>query len=252
MSLENERSLINMQFNDQVAVVTLNNPPVNALSHAVIEQLSETFHNLEQISPAAVVITGQGSHSFSAGADIKELVKNNPERNQAYFSVIYDTLGRIAACPYPVIAAINGYAFGAGLELALCADIRVMDQNAQMSAAGVNLNLVFCTQRLLRLVGPGRARDMLFYARRVNAEEALEFGLVEHAAPPGTAGDLAGAIAAEISHKGQEAVRMVKQVLNMGIDLPLNQGLKLEAEALYRMLNTAEFKRRADLFLARK
>ncbi len=244
-----DKGLILLTVDQQIAVVTLNNPPANVLSRAVIEQLSQTFHDLERMDLAAIILTGQDDRFFSAGADIKELAENTVEQNRSYFSRVYETFSLIADCRFPVIAAVNGYAVGAGLELALCADIRVMDENAQLAATGVNLNLVFCTQRLVRLVGPGRAKDMLLYARRVNAAEASQFGLVEHIAPPGMAGGKARDIALLISQKGQEAVQGVKQVLNQGINLPLNQALDLEAEHIYRLFASSEFDRRARLFL---
>jgi enoyl-CoA hydratase len=158
-----DKGLILLTVDQQIAVVTLNNPPANVLSRAVIEQLSQTFHDLERMDLAAIILTGQDDRFFSAGADIKELAENTVEQNRSYFSRVYETFSLIADCRFPVIAAVNGYAVGAGLELALCADIRVMDENAQLAATGVNLNLVFCTQRLVRLVGPGRAKDMLLY-----------------------------------------------------------------------------------------
>jgi len=246
-----EEQLVLLKYDHNVATVTLNNPPANVLSQNVIEQLCRTFQDLKHTDIAAVIITGQGGHSFCTGADIKELVENNLEQNHAYFSKIHETFNIIATCPYPVIAAVNGYAYGAGLELALCADIRVMDQNARMSAAGVNLNLVFGTQRLIRLVGPGQARDMLFCALQVNASDAREFGLVEYVVPPGTTWDKAREIAELISQKGQMAVQGVKQVLNLGIDLPLNQALNLEAEFIYRMLSTSDFAFRTKKFLVK-
>lgn len=248
---EKKNQLVLLEVDENIATVTLNNPSANVLTQALIEQLSQIFHDLEHIPVSAVIITGQGSHSFSTGANIKELLDNDLEQNKMYFSKIYETFNLIANCHYPVIAAVNGYAYGAGLELALCADIRVIDQNAHMAATGVNLNLVFCTQRLARLAGPGRAKDMLFRARELDASEALEFGLAEHIAPPGTAYENAKEIALRISRKGQEAVQSVKQALNRGLELPLNQAINLEAELIYKMFATSEFKRRARLFLSR-
>ncbi len=248
---EEAKQQVLLEHNDHIATVTLNNPPANVLSHAVIEQLSRTFQELEQIDPAAVIITGQGSHSFCAGADIKELDSNDLSRNKAHFLKIYNTFNLISACKFPVIAAINGYAYGAGMELALCADIRVMDQNARMCPAGVNLNLAFGTQRLMRLVGPGRARDMLFCARQVNASEALEFGLIEHAAAPGTSWGKAREIAMLIHQKGRSAILGVKEMLNLGIGLPLNRALELEAESVCRLLSTSEFACRTRKFVTK-
>lgn len=243
--------LVLVETKERVALVTLNNPPAHTLSKAVTEKLIQTFENFEQLELAAVIITGHGSHFFCAGADIAELVQGSPHENKDYFTRLYHALQLISTCKFPVIAAVNGYAFGAGLELALCADIRVMDRNTQMCGTGVNLNLVFCTQRLARLVGPGRAKDMLLRARRVGAQEALEIGLVEHMTEPGEAVCEAIDIARQISSKGQAAVRMVKQVIDAGLHLPLEDALELEAEAIYEMFGTSEFDRRARQFLAK-
>jgi enoyl-CoA hydratase len=243
------KPLVLLQHDDRIATVTLNNPPANVLSQAVIDQLSLTFQELEQTDLTAVIITGQGGYSFCAGADIKELAENDLSQNEAHFSTIYDTFNLIAACKYPVIAAINGYAYGAGLELALCADIRVMDQNARMSAVCVNLNLVFGTQRLVRLTGPGRAKDLIFCARQLDASEALNFGLAERIAAPGTSWEKAREIAVLISQKGQMAVHGVKEMLNRGLELPLDQALDLETTYVYRMLTTGEFYSRTGKFI---
>lgn len=252
MLKERENQLLLVDFEDKVATVSLNDPPANVLSQAMIEQLISTFQSFKKMDLAAVIVCGMGSHSFSAGADIRELAKNSPEQNRCYFARIYHAFKLISSCRLPVIAAVNGYAYGAGLELALCADIRVMDQNAKMSGTGVNLNLVFCTQRLLRLVGPGRAKDMLFQARQINADEALEIGLAEYVTPPGSSLEKAREISQIISQKGHPAVQLVKQVLNQGLDLSLEEALKIESEAITRMFATEEFKRRALRFLSRQ
>lgn len=248
-TFEKGTQLVKLVFQEGAAVVTLNRPPANALSELVVGQLQQVFYDLQWSDITAIIITGQGDHSFSSGADIRELYNNGLEANKDYFAKVYAAFNLIAGHKYPVIAAINGYAFGAGLELALCADIRVMDEKAQLSATGVNLNLVFCTQRLQRLVGPGRARDMLFCARRVGAQEASQYGLAEHLAPAGKSLDQALQIARIIGEKGQEAVWSVKQVLNQGMDLPLSEALQLEEQQIYSMFATPEFTRRARRFL---
>ena len=246
-----ENQLIMVATDERVAIITLNNPPAHVLSQTMTDELIRAFEDLRRLDLAAVIITGRGSHFFCAGADIRELVQNSPLENRAYFSRLYCALNLVSTCRFPVIAAVNGYAFGAGLDLALCADIRVMDRNTQMCGTGVNLNLVFCTQRLARLVGSGRAKDMLLRARRMGAEEALQIGLVEHVAEPGEAVREAEVIARQISSKGQAAVRRVKQVIDAGLELPLEDALNLEAEAIYEMFASSEFKRRAQAFLAR-
>ncbi|MEQ8174537.1 MAG: enoyl-CoA hydratase-related protein [Syntrophomonadaceae bacterium] len=249
MSNNEENHLVGLNIEDMIATVTLNRPPANVLGQNTIEELSKTFDEIEQSVAAVVLITGQGSHSFSAGLDIYELSKNTPEQNQAYFSKVYRCFTKITECSCPVIAAINGFAFGAGLDLAMSADIRVMDEKVLLSATGVNLNLVFCTQRLLRLAGPGRARDMLFRASRVTAQDAIDYGLVQHLAPEGAAMIKAREIAETIITKGPEAVKAVKEVLLRGALLPLGEALDLEAEYVNRMFITDEFERRVRKFI---
>lgn len=246
-----EKQLVLFQHDDRIATVILNNPPANVLSPLVAERLSHIFHEIEQMDLTAVIITGEGSHSFCAGADIDELAGNSVSQNESYFSRIYETLNLIAACRYPVIAAINGYAYGAGLELALCADIRVMEPDVKMAAVCVNLNLVFGTQRLVRLVGSGRAKDLIFGARQIDATTALNFGLAQHVTAPGNSLKTSREIAVLISQKGQPAVQGVKQVLNQGINLPLDEALELEREYVNRMVVTSEFANRAKRFLTK-
>lgn len=249
MANNDKNHLVVLSFKDKIATITLNRPPANVLCQNMIEELSRIFDEIEASDAVAVLITGQGSHSFSAGLDIYELSKNTPEQNQAYFSKVYRCFKKITDCSCPVIAAINGFAFGAGLDLAMSTDIRVMDEKVLLSATGVNLNLVFCTQRLLRLVGPGRARDMLFRASRVTAQEALAYGLVQHVTAEGAAMIKAREIADTIVSKGPEAVKAVKEVLLQGAMLPLGQALDLEAEYVNRMFTTEEFQLRVRKFI---
>lgn len=248
--IDNQKNcLVRLQIDELEAIVTLNRPRANVLCQDMIAELSQALKNIEQSTAAVIILTGQGSHSFSAGLDINELSHNTPEQNEDYFSKVYSCFKQIMECSCPVIAAINGFAYGAGLDLAMCADIRVMDDKALLSATGVNLNLVFCTQRLLRLVGPGRARDMLFRASRVNAREASDYGLVEHLTPAGEALNKAKEIARSITSKGPEAVKAVKAVLRLGAELPLPEALELESKYVKKMLYTDEFKRRSRQFI---
>jgi Enoyl-CoA hydratase/carnithine racemase len=249
MPVNEEKHLVGLNIADMIATITLNRPPANVLCQNMIGELSRTFEQIEQSGAAVILLTGQGSHSFSAGLDIYELSKNSPDQNRAYFAKVYRCFKQIMECSCPVIAAINGFAVGAGLDLAMSADIRVMDEKALLSAAGVNLNLVFCTQRLLRLIGPGRARDMLFRASRVTAREAMDYGLVQHLASEGAALEKAREIAGTIVSKGSEAVKAVKEVLRLGAELPLSEALELEAEYVNRMCATTEFERRARKFI---
>lgn len=249
MHISEETHLVGLNIDDMIATVTLNRPPANVLCQDMIDELSRTFDRIEHSNAAVILLTGQGTHSFSAGLDILELSKNTAEQNRAYFSKVYSCFKQVMESSCPVIAAINGFAFGAGLDLAMSADIRVMDEKVLLSATGVNLNLVFCTQRLLRLVSPGRARDMLLRASRVTAREAMDFGLVQHLAPEGSAMVKAREIGETIISKGPEAVKAVKEVLLRGAELTLDEALALEAEYVNRMFTTDEFERRVRKFI---
>ncbi|MEA1960678.1 MAG: enoyl-CoA hydratase-related protein [Bacillota bacterium] len=240
---------IQVKVQERIATVTLEATPANALSDEVLDQLDETFVRIEGMELSAVILTGGVERFFCAGANIKGFLSRNALENQAYFERVYQVLQRVQNCKHPVIAAINGYAMGAGLELALCADIRVADERARFGATGVNLGLVFCTQRLPRLVGEGRARELLFTGRVVEAVEAEKIGLVQTLAPEGKALMKAQEIAQTISQKASPAVHGVKQVMNEGGEYALDKALEIEAKQLYQMFDTEAFHTRIENFL---
>lgn len=247
MNSENMKWL-EITIEEQVAIITINLPPVNAFTEELLDALERVFDYLNQEQIAVIILTGKNGF-FSAGADIKRFPFRNAEKNQVFFKKLYQVLNQIENCPIPVIAAINGYAVGAGLELALCADIRVAEESAKLGATGVNLGLVFCTQRLPRLIGYGRAKEMLFTARIVEATEAAQIGLVEQLVPPGTALLRAKDMAALITRKAPLAVKGVKHAMQAGNGNSLEEGLQNEAETLKQMLATKDFSCRVQKFL---
>ncbi len=240
--------LIDIQIDQQVATLTLNSPPANVISSPMIKELQQACKNLSDTT-AVVIITGMGNHSFSTGASIKEQGHNSTEENKHYFLELYHMLENITALPCPVISAINGYALGAGFELALSSDIRIMDETAVMGAVGVNLGLVFSTQRLPRLIGYGKAKEMLFTGRRLPAREALALGIVEYVTPAGLALAKAQEIAAVIASKNVYNLQSIKKAVNQGLDMELGQALKLESSYLFEMLDTENYRRRVKKFL---
>lgn len=241
--------LVLLSVEGKIATVTLDAPTANALEEKVLDELEETFQQLEKMDLTAVILTGKEGRFFCAGANIKEFFSRSAEGNQAYFKRLYEVLELVENCTHPVIAAVNGYAMGGGLELALCADIRVADEMAELGATGVNLGLVFCTQRLPRFIGEGRAKEMLLTARVIEGVEAKKIGLVEYLAPVGKAVDKAMEIAELIGQKAPLAIRGVKASIQEGRGQQLEEGLRTESKHLDQMLATQEFQIRVKDFL---
>ncbi|KUG03295.1 enoyl-coa hydratase [hydrocarbon metagenome] len=243
-----DNSLIDINTDQQVATITLDSPPANVISSSMVKELQQACLELAR-TMTAVIITGRGNHSFSTGASIKEQGHNSPADNQNYFLELYHMLETIADLPCPIIAAINGYALGAGFELALCSDIRIMDETAVMGAVGVNLGLVFSTQRLPRLIGAGKAKEMLFTGRRLDAREALALGIVEYVTPAGLALTKAQEIAKVIASKNTHNLHSIKKAVNQGLNMDLAQALELESRYLIEMLDTENYRLRVKRFL---
>lgn len=239
---------VDTERHGKVSILTLNAPPANVFSSAMIEALNTACSNLPE-ETAVLIITGAGSHSFSAGLSIVEQNQNSEEENRAFFLRLYGMLDMIYQLPCPVIAALNGYTLGGGFELALCSDIRIADETAVMGAVGVNLGLVFSSQRLARLVGYGRAKEMLFTGRRMGAREAHELGLVEYVVPAGTALARAREMAASIAAKDPYNLQAIKRAVNQGLYLDLSQGLEVERRYLFEMLKTENYRQRTKKFV---
>jgi enoyl-CoA hydratase len=212
--------LVRLQIDGAVATVTLDRPEVlNALSFETLAQLGAATARLAADSGVRVVIfTGAGEKAFSAGADLKERAGFSEEQTRAFVARIGASFEAVAALPMPTIAALNGVAFGGGCELALACDLRVMARGAQIGLTETSLAIIpgaGGTQRLPRLVGVARAKELIFTARRVPAEEALALGLVELLAEPGQALAQARELAQAIARNGPLAVRAAKEAIDL-------------------------------------
>ncbi|MGH9267430.1 MAG: enoyl-CoA hydratase/isomerase family protein [Acidimicrobiales bacterium] len=211
---------------DGVAVVRLDRPKVNALSSDLLGQLAAAARDMAGDPPAAVVIWG-GERIFSAGADIAEVAGGG----QGLLGAFEVAFGALASIPRAVIAAIDGVALGGGCELALACDLRLAADNAELGQPEVRLGLIpgaGGTQRLARLVGPGRAKELVLTGRRVAAAEALAIGLVHEVVPAGKVLDRALALAAELAQGAVGAQGRAKRAIDQGWDLTLAEGLALE------------------------
>ncbi len=223
---------------DGVDVITLSHGKVNALSVAVLGALHGIARDLATQQPRAVVVTG-GPKVFAAGADITEFAERGgaspftispPERVAEIGGTFLEALNAVAALPCPTIAAVNGVALGGGCELALACDFRVATARARFGQPEILLGIIpggGGTQRLARLVGPARAKDLVFSGRMVDAEEARAIGLVDDVVE-GDAVDAALELAARYASGPREATALAKQAIDEGLDGSLEDGLRLE------------------------
>ena len=229
---------------DHVATITLHRPDVhNAMNDVMRRELTRCFEGLlGDDDVKVVVVTGAGERAFSAGADIREFVEPLPavrfreQRRRVEFRQVMDR------CPQPIIAAINGFALGGGLELALACDIRIAEAGATLGLTEINLAIIpggGGTQRLPRLVGRGKALEMILTGARVPADEALRLGLVERVVPAGEALKAATELARTIAAKAPVALRYAKEAVVKGLELPLADGIRLEGD-LSTLLRTTE------------
>lgn len=230
---------------DGVVVLTLNRPDrANALSAELLDTLySEVQELRHDASVRAVILTGAGEKAFSAGADLKERKGMPQALVERAVLRIQDTVNAIAALPMPVIAAINGVAFGGGTELALAADLRIAAASAKMGLTETSLAIIpgaGGTQRLARIVGISKAKELIFTARRIDALTAQSIGLVNQVVEDGQVLTAATELAAEISANGPIAVRQAKFAIDQGFDTDLKTGLMIERKAYEVIIPTED------------
>ncbi len=224
---------------DNVALIRLDRPKANALSVAVLEQLHAVAMALHDDPPGAVVLWG-GRKIFAAGADIVELGDSGAGEVGASFA---EALGALAAVPRATIAAVNGFALGGGLELALACDFRVCAEDSRFGLPEVLLGVIpggGGTQRLPRLIGSSRAKDLIFSGRQVRAEEALSIGLVNRAVAPDFVLEAALNWAVELAAGPVVAHGLAKSAIDRGLDATLAEGLTFEQAAFMTVAQTED------------
>lgn len=235
---------------DGVALVTLANGKVNALSQALLAELHAVAEELVASPPGAVVITG-GERIFAAGADISEF--GGADEARAITAGFHRALDTVAAVPRFVIAAVAGYALGGGCELALACDYRIAGDRAVFGQPEILLGTIpggGGTQRLARLVGPSRAKELCITGRQVRADEALRIGLVDEVVPGDELHDRALALAAECARGAVLAQAMAKQAIDRGLAASLDAGLRIEQELFTESFRTEDSQIGVRSFLA--
>lgn len=238
--------LVKIRKEHRAAVLTLDHPPVNALSPQLLEELKTALTELEKDDDAQVlIITGAGSYAFSAGADVKELQGLGAGSAEKLVRLGHETFNRIATYSKPVIAAINNLTLGGGMELALACDMRISSDRARFGQPEVWLGLIPAwggSTRMSRLVGPAKAKELIFTGQMVNAQEAFRIGLVNKIVPDGEEVRAAIDIARTIITKGAPlAVREAKRVINEALEKPtVLEALKVEASGILKLAGTQD------------
>lgn len=246
--------LVNYSVDRGVAQITLNRPPVNALNRALIADLSEAFTMAADPSVRAVVITG--TPHFAAGADITGFQASfdaGDEDRQA--SGLVEAIAALEALPKPTIAAVTGFALGGGLELSMGADFRYFGEGAKVGQPEILLGIIpgaGGTQRLARIVGPQRCKEMCLTGRQVKAPEALAIGLADKTAPDDEVLSLALEDAAAFAQGPTKAYAAVKAAVRVGSDLTLEGGIGIEAEQFSEVFKTQDARIGVAAFIAKE
>ncbi|CAG7608077.1 enoyl-CoA hydratase/isomerase family protein [Actinacidiphila bryophytorum] len=234
---------VTLEVDDGVGTVRLDRPPMNALDSAMQDRLKEVAREAAARPDVRAVVLWGGEKVFAAGADIKEMQGMSYEDMVDRSGPLQEAFTAVARIPKPVVAAVTGYALGGGCELALCADIRIAADNARLGQPEILLGLIpgaGGTQRLARLVGPSRAKDLIFTGRMVGAAEALSIGLVDQVVPAGEVHASALAWAARLARGPAYALRAAKEAVDAGLETDLDSGLALEKSLFAGLFATAD------------
>ena len=222
---------VRVELADQIATIRLDRPKMNALNAQVQGEIAEAAAQVSADHAVRAVILYGGERVFAAGADIKEMASMGYPAMAARSAALQASFTAVADIPKPVVAAVTGYALGGGLELALCADFRVLGEGAKVGQPEILLGIIpgaGGTQRLPRLIGPARAKDLIFSGRQVSAAEALAIGLADKVVPDADVYPAARDLVAQYATGPALALRAAKQAVNRGLEVDLATGLEIE------------------------
>ena len=239
---------VKVEQDGRVAIVTLDHPPVNALSARLLEELEEEYDRLDRSDETrAIVLRGEGEKAFVAGADITEFPalreRIDEAAEQGSARGIQKLAARMDAGRTPVVAAIHGYCLGGGLELAMACDIRIAAEDAQLGQPEIKLGLIpggGGTQRLPRLVGHGRALYLNLCGDPISGAQAYDWGLVEKAVPLAELMETSLGLARTLSERSPHAMGVIKELASQTRDLPLAEGMRREAQGFMRCMGSED------------
>jgi enoyl-CoA hydratase/carnithine racemase len=240
----------------RVAHLELVNPPLNLVTGELVLQIRDALRAIETADDVrAVIVSGRGERAFSAGAHVDEFEDQAGEAGRDRHQLDQDVWRQLAVLPMPTIAAIEGHCLGGGLELALCCDIRVASETARLGLPEVRLAVIpgaGGTQRLPRVVGATRAKELILTGRVLTATEAEAIGLVNRVVAAGQAVTAADELGAEIAARGPLAVREAKRLIDAALDRDLGAGLEAEFEASERIFATEDMVEGARAFFEKR
>jgi enoyl-CoA hydratase len=258
MSTASKNEFIKKRKEESALVITLDNPPVNTLNLKLFDELVGSLREgNEDNDVMGIVITGAGSNAFCAGADLKMMMDLGPQDAERIARVGQDSFNAIEASPKPVLAAVNGLALGGGCELAMSCDLRFASDRARFAQPEVTLGLIPAwggTQRMPRLIGKAKAKELIYSGQMVNAQEALRIGLVNRVVPDGeelrAAVDYVRMLAAKTSPL---AVAQAKLAINSGMqEVSVEKGLVHEIEAIKVVAKSADLREGVEAFLSKR
>ncbi|MED5373413.1 MAG: enoyl-CoA hydratase-related protein [Myxococcota bacterium] len=248
-------STIKVAFDDRVAVVTLNRPKaLNAINSTMVQELGEVLDEVTQREALAVVLTGAGPKAFAAGADISEMRRMSPAEAARFAEQGQRVFSRLESFDRPIIAAVNGYALGGGCELAMSCDIILAAKNAVFGQPEVKLGVIpgfGGSQRMTRLVGRQRAREICYTGRSVRSEEAARIGLAARVAEGDVVAE-AMSLANQIANNAPRAVSLCKRAINTGADLDMSSALAHEAQLFGLCFASSDQKEGMSAFLDKR
>ena len=248
---------VRMETEDRIAIVTIDRPKsLNALNSETLSELNSCFTDIQSRKDIrAVIVTGAGEKAFVAGADISEMVHATAAEGRDMSLLAREAFSRLEHLPQVTIAAVNGYALGGGCELSMACDIRVASENAVFGQPEVGLGILpgfGGTQRLPRLIGTGRAKELIFTCDRIDAVEAYRLGLANHVVPQGELIEFCKAMARKIFSKGGYGIALAKQAIDVGTQTDLDSGLQLEANLFGLAFSTADKHEGMTAFLEKR
>ena len=234
---------VTLEITDGIGTIRLNRPPVNALNEQLTAELADAARAAEGSDQVRAVIIYGGEKAFAGGADIKQMAEASYPAAAAWSGQLHVTMSLVARIGKPVVAAITGYALGGGLELALAADFRIAGEGARLGQPEILLGIIpgaGGTQRLARLVGPARAKDMVFTGRMVKAAEALALGLVDQVVPDDSVYQGALGMVQRYASGPALALRAAKQAIDAGLGVDLATGLEIERVQFAALFGTED------------
>ena len=234
---------VRLEVTDGVGTIRLDRPKMNALNVAMQEEIRAAATEASERDDVRAVVLYGGERVFAAGADIKEMADMSYVDMVRRSGALQSSFTAVARIPKPVVAAVTGYALGGGCELALCADVRIAAEDAALGQPEILLGVIpgaGGTQRLTRLVGPSRAKDIIFTGRFVKADEALTIGLVDKVVPAAEVYDEARGLGAQLRNAAAYALRAAKEAIDRGLETDLETGLEIERQQFAGLFATED------------